>query len=180
MVPYGETLRDRMKLNIFAAAIVVVITTLSACDAQSTGTAKTQATPSDKFTAADIAKLKWLEGTWRGMDGDKPFFERYALDGTTLVVETLEDGSLSKVTDTSRFELINGQFCKTEGNRRSAASQITDTFVQFVPASGGGNSFRFQHQPDGTWNAILEWPGGANRAAGSKTYHMEPWPKAAR
>ena len=36
-----------------------------------------QATQSNKFTAADIAKLKWIEGSWRGMDGDKPFYERY-------------------------------------------------------------------------------------------------------
>ena len=169
-----------MKVYATAAAIILVIAMLSACDAQSTGTTRPQAAASDKFTPADVAKLKWLEGTWRGMDGDKPFFERYSLDGTTLVVETLEDGSLSKVTDTSRFELKDGQFGRTEGNRRSAASEITDTFVQFVPVSGGGNSFRFQHQPDGTWNAILEWPASANRAAGSKTYHMEPWPKPAK
>lgn len=26
-----------------------------------------QPTPSNKFTAADIAKLKWIEGTWRAV-----------------------------------------------------------------------------------------------------------------
>ena len=34
-----------------------------------------QSTPSKKFTAADVAKLKWIEGTWRCMNGDKPFYE---------------------------------------------------------------------------------------------------------
>ncbi|HXU08596.1 MAG TPA: hypothetical protein VN743_06335, partial [Blastocatellia bacterium] len=41
-----------------------------------------QIAPSNKFTAADIAKLKWIEGTWRGMDGDKPFYERYKIEPT--------------------------------------------------------------------------------------------------
>src|SRR5215212_9920981 len=47
---------------------------------------KPEASPRNDLGAADIAKLKWIVGTWRGMDGDKPFYERYKLEGTTLVV----------------------------------------------------------------------------------------------
>lgn len=68
----------------------------------------TQATPAHTFTTADVAKLKWIEGTWRGMDGDKPFYERYHLYNDALVVETLDGGNPSAVKDTSRFELKNG------------------------------------------------------------------------
>jgi hypothetical protein len=94
---------------------------------------KAAATPSKNFTPADVAKLKWLEGTWRGMDGDKPFYERYRIEGTAMIVETLkEDGSPSG--DVGRFELKDGEFGKGEGDKRSAASEITDSFVQFVPA----------------------------------------------
>ena len=68
-----------------------------------------QSTPSKKFTAADVAKLKWIEGTWRGMDGDKPFYERYKIEETAMVVETLNaDGSVKG--DPERFELKNGEF----------------------------------------------------------------------
>src|SRR5919106_6786945 len=89
------------------------------------------------FTAADIAKLKWIEGTWRGTgETQPPFFERYHFDGTTMIVESFEDETLAKVTDTSRFELTDGEFGHTEGERRSAASEITDTYVQFVPVKG--------------------------------------------
>lgn len=72
--------------------------------------AKPERTPSTNLTAADIAKLKWLEGTWKGMDGDEPFFERYHFDGTTMIVEGFKDGSLKEVSDTTRFELKDGQF----------------------------------------------------------------------
>src|SRR5829696_7204629 len=111
---------------------------------------KAAATPAKNFTAADIAKLKWIEGTWRGMDGDKPFYERYKLEPTALVVESLkEDGSAEGPPE--RFELKNGEFGKGEGGKRSVASEITDTYVQFVPASDKTegvrrNSFRFKRE----------------------------------
>jgi hypothetical protein len=136
--------------------------------------AKPQATPSNKFTSADIAKLKWIEGTWRGMDGDKPFYERYRIEENALLVFSLkEDGSADG--DPGRFELKDGEFGKTEGDTRSAASEIGADFIQFVSATPGkGNNFRFVKQPHG-WDAILEWPATADKPAGPKTYKMEPW-----
>ena len=135
----------------------------------------TQATPSNKFTAADIAKLKWIEGSWRGMDGDKPFYERYKLEETALVVEGLKpDGSPDG--EPSRFELKNGEFGQGEGDKRSAASEITGDHVQFVPAVPGKmNRFRFERQPHGTWRAVLDWPATADKPARQKIYIMEPW-----
>src|SRR5689334_15185889 len=71
---------------------------------------------SKEFTAADVAKLKWIEGTWRGMDGDKPFYERYKIEKTAMVVESLKaDGSVNG--EPERFELKNGEFGKDEGDQ---------------------------------------------------------------
>ena len=137
--------------------------------------AAAQSTPSKKFTAADIAKLKWIEGTWRGMDGDKPFYERYKIEETALVVEGLNaDGS--RDGEPGRFELKDGEFGKGEGDRRSVASEITADYIQFVPAVPGKlNRFRFERQSNGTWRAVLEWPARADKPAGQKIYIMEPW-----
>ena len=138
---------------------------------------KPQATPSKNFTPADVAKLKWIEGTWRGMDGDKPFFERYRIEESSMVVDSFTDETLSNVEDTGRFELKNGEFGKCEGERCSAASEITADYVQFVPAAGSkGNNFRFVKQADGTWQAILEWTATKEKEARQKIYKMEPWP----
>jgi hypothetical protein len=137
------------------------------------------ATPAANFTAADVAKLKWIEGTWRGMDGDKPFYERYKLENTALVVASLkEDGSADGAPE--RFELKNGEFGKGEGDNRSAASEITDNYIQFVAAAikapnGQRNSFRFQRESDINWTAILEWPASAEKPARQKIYKMERW-----
>ena len=134
-----------------------------------------QPTPSKKFTTADVAKLKWIEGTWRGMDGDKPFYERYKIEKTAMVVESLKaDGSVNGEPD--RFELKDGEFGKDEGDQRSLASEITADHIQFVPAvPGKSNSFRFERQPNNTWRAVLEWPAKGDKPAGQKIYIMEPW-----
>lgn len=167
-----------MQNTTLALAIITVSFIVAACsNAQVANTQGpfAQATPSNKFTAADVAKLKWIEGTWRGMDGDKPFYERYKVEPTALVVEGLKaDGSVQGEPD--RFELKNGEFGQGEGDKRSAASEITADYVQFVPAVAGKmNRFRFERQANGTWRAVLEWPATPDKPARQKVYVMEPW-----
>ena len=160
--------------------VLAVAATVAGCSQEQTSGNKvfpaSQATPSNQFTEADVAKLKWIEGTWRGMDGDKPFYERYRIEGTAMIVEGFADGTLEKIESTDRFELKNGEFGKADGDKRSAASSITDTSVQFGPAvPGKGNYFRFEKQPDGTWQAVLEWPATSEKPSRQKIYLMEPY-----
>ena len=165
--------------KLLVLTVAVFLASCSSDDAQNANVAanvKPAATPSSNFTGADVAKLKWIEGTWRGMDGDKPFYERYKIVESTMVVESLkEDGSVDG--DPGRFELKNGEFGQGDGDKRSAASEITDTYVQFVPAKlgSGRNSFRFEKQSGGSWIALLEWPASGEKPAGRKLYRMEPW-----
>lgn len=142
----------------------------------STASATPLPTPSNSITQTDIAKLKWIEGTWKGMDGSNPFYERYRLEGTALVVDGFKDGTLKEIESTGRFELKDGVFGKQEGGVGSAASSITDNAIQFVPTvAGKGNYFRFERQSNGTWKAILEWPATADKPARSKEYVMEAY-----
>ena len=43
---------------------------------------------------------------------------------------------------------------------------------QFVPVAGSKNSFRFEKQSDGTWQAVIEAPGSAT----ATVYKMERFP----
>ncbi len=171
-----------MNSTLHTILILVVVIWIAACgpagEAQKPSTpdaVKPTATPSRNVTTADIAKLKWIEGTWRGMDGDKPFFERYKIEENAMIVEGLkEDGSPED--EPGRFELKNGEFGKGDGDKRSAASEIAEDYIQFVPAvPGKGNNFRFEKQSDGTWIAILEWPANGDKPARQKLYMMERW-----
>jgi len=163
-----------MRNYIFVLAAICVSFLVAGCSNAQVVKPDTQSTPSKKFTAADVAKLKWIEGDWRGMDGDKPFYERYKIEETAMVVETLNaDGSVKG--DPERFELKNGEFGKDEGDQRSIASEITDDYIQFVPfVPGKGNNFRFERQPNHTWRAVLDWPAKGDKPARQKIYIMEP------
>lgn len=131
-----------------------------------------------RISASDLSKLRWIEGSWRGTgDVEKPFFERYRLDGdSALVVEGFEDETLAKVSDVTRFELKDGEFGGGGEGSHWAASELTDDAVTFVPVKGARNTFRWQKESDGTWEAVLDWPAADGKPARRRVYKMERWP----
>jgi hypothetical protein len=93
-----------MVTKVLQISIAFTVFIFASCHSESAQTRK--------FTTADVQKLRWIEGTWRGTgDVDKPFFERYRFEGdSVLLVDGFEDETLAKVTDTTRFELKDGEF----------------------------------------------------------------------
>jgi len=146
---------------------------LAACSHNSSD-AQTSAPAPKKFSAADVAKLRWIEGTWRGSGVDQaPFYERYRFENeTTLAVDSFPDEKLEKVEDTSRFELKDGQF----SNPSYAASSIDDKSIDFVPIAKAKNSFRWERVSDNLWKAILKWPAEGGKPARERVYNMERFP----
>jgi len=128
-----------------------------------------------KLSAADLAKLRWIEGSWRGSGVDQaPFFERYRFENdTTLAVDSFPDEKLDKVEDTGRFELKDGQF----GNGNYVASGIDEQEINFEPVAGKAkNSFRWERVSADKWTAILKWPAADGKAARERIYNMERIP----
>jgi hypothetical protein len=132
-----------------------------------------------QITVEDLKKLRWIEGTWRGTGGGvPPFFERYRFENpTTLVVEGLADEKVEKVTETSRFELNDGEFGSTsEQGSRSVATALDDNSITFDPVVKARNTFRFQRESPDSWKAILTWSANEKGPAGERVYNMERWP----
>ena len=147
--------------------LLLVVTSCERHDVQH-GSSSTPA----KLTAADLAKLRWIEGYWRGSGVDqKPFFERYRFENeTTLAVDSFPDETLEKVDDTSRYELKDGQFT----NGSYVASAIDDQGITFEPIAGKAkNSFRWQRESADKWTAILKWPAADGKPARERVYNME-------
>jgi hypothetical protein len=132
-----------------------------------------------KLTTADLAQLRWLEGSWRGTgDVEQPFFERYYFENdSTLAVEGFEDETLSKVTDVTRFELKDGQFGNRGEGSRWVVTQLTAQSVTFEPVVKARNSFRWERESQDVWRAVLDWPATANAPARRRVYKMERWPQ---
>ena len=174
-------LRTLGQLLLTALLLIALALNLLACNRGPSGSTQ-QSTPTAtpapaKITANDLKKLRWIEGSWRGSGYETPFFERYRFENDeTLIVETLADESVSKVTDTSRFVLKDGQF----GSEGAVATELTDTYIVFSPLKPGQNTFRFEKVSADSWKAVLTWPKSDKRAAGDRVYHMQRWPAAQR
>jgi hypothetical protein len=162
--------------------LLAVILSLSGVQAIPAGAGRTvfdQFPAPGTFTEADLKKLRWIEGTWRGTGGGvPPFFERYKFENDrTLAVETLEGEKLEKVTDVTRFELKDGRFGGGSEGSRWEASSIDDKSINFVPVTKARNSFRFDRESETIFTATLDYPANAEKPARQRIYRMERWPK---
>ncbi|MCU1265197.1 MAG: hypothetical protein JWM21_1515 [Acidobacteria bacterium] len=155
---------------------------LAACqrNASSSGVqgSNTSAAIPTNFSATDLAKLRWIEGTWRGTgDVENPFYERYRFESdSTLVVETFDNDKVDKVTDATRFELKDGQFGNGGSDSRWSATAIDGDSVTFAPVAKTRNSFRWKRVSKDLWQAILTWPAVDTKPARQRIYKMERWP----
>ena len=138
--------------------------------------ATSPATPAT-VTTNDLKKLRWIEGTWLGKGYQTPFYERYRFENdNTLIVENLADESVSKVTETTRYELKDGQF----GNGRSVATDVADNYITFSSVAGAKNTYRWQKESADSWKAVLTSPATDKTPAKEVVYRMERWPPAKR
>lgn len=142
-----------------------------------TSDSQDQAKPTPaKLAASDLEKLRWIEGTWRGTGGgvEKPFFERYRFENaTTLAVDSFENEKLEKVTETTLFELKDGEFGGGNEGSRWVVTAIDDNSITFAPVVKARNSFIWRRDSKDSWTAILSWPARGDKPAGEKTYKME-------
>lgn len=175
--------RIRLLVGVLAAGLVLL--NVAGCARNPAGTSAPNASSQrpilKNVTPADLAKLRWIEGSWRGTgDIDKPFYERYKFENeTTLAMESFDDDKFSKATDGSRFELKDGEFGSSgPDGSRSAASAIDANSVTFEPVAKSRNSFRFERESENSWKAILTWPATDKAPAGQRIYKLERWPPA--
>lgn len=160
---------------LFIAAIISVAALFSIAVTRAAGSPQEGPTQQTRFSASDIRKIRWIEGTWRGTgDVDKPFFERYRFENdTTLVIESFSDETLGNVTEVTRYELRDGKFGNFGEGARWAAAQIDDNSITFEPVAKARNNFRWMKQSKNIWNAMLMWPATQNSPAKQKIYQME-------
>jgi hypothetical protein len=155
----------------FLTSLLAVLLLCLSCTQAGTQTA----TPKPKtLTAADLQKLRWIEGSWRGSGDKQPdFFERYRFENeTTLAVDTLEAG---KVTDTTLFVLKDGEFGGGNEGSRWVATSLDENSINFEPVTKARNSFSWKRETKDSWKAVLKFPATKDKPAGERVYRMERW-----
>jgi len=155
-----------MKIKFLQILFALAVFTMASC----ADPAQTK-----KFTTADLQKLRWIEGTWRGTgDVEKPFFERYRFENdSVLAVDSFEDETLAKVTDTTRFELKDGEFGGGSQGSRYVAKSIDGRAIEFAPAVNVRNSFRWERESNDVWKATILLPARGDKPASHRVYKME-------
>lgn len=132
-----------------------------------------------RMAVGDLKKLRWIEGSWRGTGKDQPpFFERYRFESdSVLAVDSFDDEKLTRATDTTRFELKDGEFGGGGEGSRYVAVALDDNSITFDPVLKARNSFTWKRESKDSWKAILKWPATKDKPAGERIYNMERWPK---
>jgi hypothetical protein len=156
-----------MKIKLLRISFAITLLTVAACNRDLAQT--------KKFTAADIQKLRWIEGSWRGTGVNQPpFFERYRFESdSVLAIDSFDDEKLTKVTDTTRYELKDGEFGGGNEGSRYVATAIDANSISFEPRVKARNSFVWRRETKDSWTAILRWPANKDKPAGERTYNME-------
>src|SRR5437868_6762298 len=92
-----------------------------------------------RFSTADLARLRWLEGAWAGTSpGEKPIFETYKfLNDSTIEVTYYADAELTRATGGGKIYLNAGRIYRTSGPGRWAATALDEREAKFRP---DGNS----------------------------------------
>ena len=111
------------------------------------------------FAAADFAKLRWLEGKWRGFmpDGGK-FYESYTLENdSTIVKHSFADSTFTNPTDRSVIALRGTTVVDESEKARWVVTRIDSTGADFAPERGATNHFTFTREDATKWNASLRW-----------------------
>ena len=168
----------------FALGLVTAYACTSKPTTISADTPLTQATPTPvpatpaKLTAEDLKKLRWIEGTWRGTGVNQPaFFERYRWENdTTLAVDSFENEKLEKVTDTTRFELKDGEFGGGSEGARYVATALDDKSITFGPVIKARNDFVWKYESKDAWTAIIKPLPRPDRPVKDIIYNMERLP----
>ena len=167
----------------FAMGLLAAYACASKPTAITANTPSTQATPQAtpaKLSVEDLKKLRWIEGTWRGTGVNQPaFFERYRWENdTTLAVDSFENEKLEKVTDTTRFELKDGEFGGGSEGARYVATAVDDNEITFAPVVKARNWFVWKRESKDSWTAIIKPLEKPDKPSKDIIYNMERLPDA--
>jgi hypothetical protein len=125
-------------------------------------------------TAADLQRLRWLEGHWRGTgESGNPFYESYRfLNDSTIQSHTFTDSTFAQAGDSSLIMLSGGELTSRGGGMEWVATEIDSAGVHFDPRENARNAFTWSRDSPTRWTALLRWV-DADGASREMLYRME-------
>jgi hypothetical protein len=125
-------------------------------------------------TAAPLARLQWLAGTWRGSGpGGGSFYEGYTFRGDTLLtIHYFADSTLAQVRDSGNVFWARDSIFHQAGDALWVAASVGPDSAAFLPLRNAGNAFTWRRQGPQAWRAVLRRPNG-----GELVYELTRYPR---
>jgi hypothetical protein len=113
--------------------------------------------PTTPFSAADLSKLHWMEGTWKATaPGERTYYERYHfVNDSTIQITYYSDSTFTRETGNGRVYLSVGRVYHTFGPGRWGATSIDTTGVYFIPQVNAHNTFAWSYRSPNSWTATM-------------------------
>ena len=160
---------NRALLSLFAIGAAVAVPRLAS--AQQSSSQRGQ--PKTPFAAADLARLKWLEGSWAATSPDEsPFYARYHVaNDSTIEITYYRDSSFTQPSGSGRVYLTVGRIYHTFGSGRWGATNVDSTGAYFIPQVNAHNTFAWTYQSPNEWT--LTQRSGVSGHERVTVYHLE-------
>jgi hypothetical protein len=109
------------------------------------------------YSLQDFARLRWLEGNWRGQLPDRSYFyERYRfLNDSTIAMHGFADSTLARATDSATLTLRGGAITDAGASAQWVATHLDSSAVDFAPVHGSSDPFSWARESPTRWTATL-------------------------
>lgn len=128
----------------------------------------TPSTTANSYAKNDLKKIRWIEGNWKGTDGQNPFYEIYKfINDTTIEITSYDwNGTDSSHSATSVLAWKNNHYYLGDSLNYKVV-EITDSTISMDPNYKANNSILWKTKNATEWMALLKSKNG------DKTYTME-------
>jgi hypothetical protein len=126
-----------------------------------------------QYSVQDFARLRWLEGSWRGQLPDRSYFyERYRfLNDSTISMYGFPDSTFARATDSAMITLRGGTITDVGASAHWVATRLDSSVVEFTPVQPTSAPFSWARESANRWTATLR---SRNPAQSQTTvYRME-------
>jgi hypothetical protein len=153
--------------NLITTTLFGAILLVAACNSNTQKDTTHENKEAVSYTKNDLLKIKWIEGKWKGMAADKPFYEIYEIicDSCLKITSFEWNGSDSSNSSIDMLQWKDGAYYlgKTQNYK---VRDITHTEIKMIPVKAS-NDIRWIFKDSASWDAILVGQ------KSTKNYHMQ-------
>jgi hypothetical protein len=116
-----------------------------------------RAQPRTAYGTPDLAKVKWLQGSWVGTaDGESAIYQRFKfVDDSTVEINYYRDSAFGEPSGNGRLYVSVGRIYHSFGSNRWVATRVGDDGLYLVPQSTTRANFAWTYVSPDAWTFTM-------------------------